>query len=221
MRYLYHPQSGAPTVTVAQEQYRYLFKVRRHQVGDEIALRNLQDDNLYLYRVVSIAKKEALLELTRSKELVVAPQKSLHLGWCMVDPKTIEKALPSLNEIGVSKITLIYCQYSQKQFKPGFDRLRKILLTSMQQSGRSVWMELDLCNTLEAFLQTYPNAYALDFGGTPLEGKSGIETVVIGCEGGFSNNERALFQERIVGFESDMVLRSESAACAASAKLLL
>ena len=38
----------------------------------------------------------------------------LHIGWCVIDPKTVEKYIASLNEIGVDKITFIYADYSQK-----------------------------------------------------------------------------------------------------------
>ncbi|XPV54809.1 MAG: hypothetical protein ACNI3H_07545 [Halarcobacter ebronensis] len=55
------------------------------------------------------------------------------MAWCIVDPKTIEKELPYLNELGVRKITFISCDYSQKNFKLNFEKLEKILVNSSSQ----------------------------------------------------------------------------------------
>ena len=55
-----------------------------------------------------------------------------------------------------------------------------------------------------------------------LSKKDEIDTIVIGCEGGFESEEIALFdEEKIVGVDSDIILRSETAAAAAAAAILL
>ncbi len=223
MQFLYHPESGASRLRIEGEAYRYLFKVRRLRAEDPIDLRNLQDERLYTYRVVSLDRRRAELSLVESRELRIAPRRFLHLGWCLIDPKHLEKALPSLNEIGVGKITLIGCERSQRNFRPDFERLHRILVNSSQQCGRSVMMELAEAESLESFVKAYPQSRLLDFCRQRMEcGDREIETLVIGCEGGVSSEERALFgEERIVGFGSDLILRSESAACAAAARLLL
>ena len=49
-----------------------------------------------------------------------------------------------------------------------------------------------------------------------------ISTLVIGCEGGFTDRERSLFnQDRVVGLDTPAVLRSETAAVSAAAIILL
>jgi RsmE family RNA methyltransferase len=49
-----------------------------------------------------------------------------------------------------------------------------------------------------------------------------IENIIIGPEGGFSSNELELFkEEQIIGFKTDNVLKSETAAVAISAKIIL
>jgi len=89
-------------------------------------LRNLQDQILYTYTVEQLDKKIALLTKEEQKELRVESKHPLHIGWCLIDPKSIEKVLPTLNEIGVWKITFIYCDRSQKSFRIDFDRFEKI-----------------------------------------------------------------------------------------------
>ncbi|WP_419671776.1 16S rRNA (uracil(1498)-N(3))-methyltransferase [Aliarcobacter butzleri] len=44
----------------------------------------------------------------------------------------------------------------------------------------------------------------------------------MGCEGGFSKNERDKFNKNfIVGFDSNLILRSETAIISASSKIIL
>jgi 16S rRNA (uracil1498-N3)-methyltransferase len=222
MLYLYHEDAGQATLKLEGDAHRYLFKVRRHRAGDRLHLRNLQDDRIYRYEISHIDKRTAMLTLEESETLEIKAHRKLHIGWCVIDPKSIEKALPSLNEMGVEKITFIYCDRSQKSFKPDLQRLRKILLGSSQQSGRSEMMQLETAESLDLFLHNNPDAKMLNFSKEYFVGKEEIETIVIGCEGGFTPRETALFApERIVGFETPLVLKSESAACAVAAKILL
>ena len=118
MQYLFHPQASQPSLELRGDEHRYIFKVRRHREGEEIALRNLQDNQIHFYTISSLDKKQALLTLSSSKTLEVKAKKSLHIAWCVIDPKSIEKVLPTLNEIGIEKISFIYCKRSQKSFKP-------------------------------------------------------------------------------------------------------
>ena len=222
MLYLYHKEAGASTLTLTGDDHRYIFKVRRHKAEDTLYLRNLEDGYLYTYEVVSIDKRTVVLSLRAQQELEVKATRPLHIGWCVIDPKSIEKILPSLNEIGVEKITFIYCKRSQKSFKPDFKRLEKILLNSSQQSGRSVMLQLDIMESLEAFLHRYPQSYMLNFSQKPVSEEKDISTIVIGCEGGFHEEEVSLFTpEKIVGFKTPLVLKSESAVCAVASKILL
>ena len=222
MLYLYHKEAGKPQLSLSGDEHRYIFKVRRHKVDDLLYLRNLEDGLLYEYRVSTIDKRSVILKLQESKTLEVKANRSLHIGWCVIDPKSIEKVLPSLNEMGIEKITFIYCKRSQKSFKPDFKRLEKILLNSSQQSGRSQMMKLEMANDLKSFLEKYPQSKMLNFSENRFVSNSDFDTIVIGCEGGFHEDEVALFEaENIVGFDTPLVLKSESAVCAVASKVLL
>ena len=222
MQYLYYKEAGTPQLELTGDEHRYLFKVRRHRAGDTIYLRNLRDQNIYQYKIESMDKRAATATLQSFNELIVAAKKKLHLGWCIIDPKMVEKILPSLNETGVSKITFIYCQRSQKSFRIEFKRLKKILLNSSQQCGRSVMMELDEHESLEQFLKENPDSRILNFSKNRLGENSVIETLVVGAEGGFSEEECvSVAADRVVGLDTPLILKSESAVCAAASKLLL
>ena len=222
MQYLQHNEAGVSSLILTGDEHRYIFKVRRHREGETIALRNLLDEQIYFYKIGFLDKKQAHLELGKSEILTVKAKKNLHIAWCVIDPKSVEKILPTLNEMGVEQITFIYCKRSQKSFTPDFKRLNKILLNSSQQCGRSSLMKLETNNSLEDFLEKYPKTVMLNFSEHILDKDSNIETMLIGCEGGFTDDEMTLFDSsNIIGLDTPLILKSESAVCAVASKILL
>lgn len=213
MQFFYHEEAKNDTLTINSDLHKYIFKVRRHSTDEKLPFRNLIDKNIYFYEVVSINRRETVLKLIDSFEKIIEPKKYLHIGWCIVDPKTVEKQIASLNELGVSKITFISCKYSQKQFKPNFEKLEKILQNSSSQCGRSSLIELDTSSSLESFLQENPQSFMFNFSSNHISNKTNdIDTIVLGCEGGFSEDEVSLFDpNKIVGIDSNLILRSETA----------
>jgi len=214
MQFIYE-ENLSPFLTITGDNYKYLIKVRRFNVGDII---NVTDFNkLYSYKITNITKKE--VSLSQIEELKIEQNlKPFHLGWCKIDIKNIEKILPSLNEIGVTKITFIECDRSQGNFKLKMDRINKILINSNQQCGRMDLMQIDFCDSLDEFLSKYPDAKVFDFGGEKID--SYFDVAIVGCEGGFSDRERELFKNRF-SFDTPLILRSESAAVAVASKALL
>ena len=222
MQYLYHKEAGVSSLILRDDEHRYIFKVRRHREGEVIALRNLANELISFYKIRSLDKKETHLLLEKSETLSVKAKRSLHIGWCIIDPKSVEKVLPTLNEMGVASITFIYCERSQKSFKLDFKRLKKILLNSSQQSGRSSLMKLSMGASLEEFLVDNPDTVMMNFSEQTLNSTSGITTMLIGCEGGLTSEEVALFNaENIMGLDTPLILKSESAVCAVASKVLL
>ena len=220
MQFLYHPQSGKERIEIEGEAYNYLFKVRRHKKGEEVALRNLEDQNIYIYKIDEVSRREAILTLVHFYEKPVLPKRFFHLLWCVVDPKTIEKTLPTLNELGVGKISFIYCDRSQKNFRLKMDKLKKILINSCQQCGRSSLMELEVVKSLGEVLDE--DVVVLDFSKKWLGCADNVQKALIGPEGGFSEDERKMFESlKVVGFDTQLVLRSESAAVAIASKVLV
>ena len=223
MRFLFDDDAGKARLSLKGESFKYIIKVRRHQVGDELGFRKQEStEMLYRYKIVNIDGRSAALELIGVEAEQVAASKQLHIGWCVVDSKSVEKVLPLLNELGVAKITFIYCDRSQKNFKPDFKRYERILESSMQQCGRSEMMIFDEVKNIEAFVKQNPQTVVFDFCDEVLEEGINIDTVLIGSEGGLSEAERALLEnQRIVRLNTPMILRSETAATAIASKILL
>lgn len=222
MQFIFHTDAKNETLIIEAELHKYIFKVRRHDIEKELYFRNLKDKNIYKYKVLSIDRRKTTLGLISSKELIIEPSKKLHIGWCIIDFKSIEKNIASLNELGVTKITFIDCEYSQK-YKINYEKLNKLLINSSQQSGRSNIIELDSCNSLDDFLKENENSYMFNFSKNSIDDKKdNIDTIILGCEGGFSNNEIEKFeQNKIVGIDSNIILRSETAAITIASKILV
>ncbi len=181
MQFSFHESCGANNLVINDDVYKYLIKARRHKVDDEIYFRNLKDDYIYLYKVDSISRKDAFLSLISKEEKIIKNKSNLHIGWCLVDPKTVEKYIASLNELGVDKITFIFCEYSQKNFKINIEKLNRILINSSSQCGRSNIIKLETSNSLEDFVNENENVYFLDFSNTNIENKKDdIKTLVLG-----------------------------------------
>lgn len=68
MQFTYHENASEQFLTVDNEVYKYLFKARRQKLNDEIYFRNLNDKNIYLYKVIEINRKDARLELVSFEE---------------------------------------------------------------------------------------------------------------------------------------------------------
>ena len=223
MQFTFHKNSGDSTLTIDGDLHKYLFKVRRHSKNENLFFRNLADNNIYEYEIMDSGRRETKLNLISSKEFILKQSKSLHLGWCIIDSKSVEKVLASLNELGIEKISFINCQYSQKQFKPNFEKLNKILINSSQQCGRSTLMTLETYDSLDSFIEDYPNTYMFNFSTEQIENrKDDIKTILIGCEGGFSDDEvNKLSKDKIVGINSNLILRSETAVVSVASKILI
>lgn len=216
MKFMLHPQAGSTELVVSGEEYKYLIKVRRHALGDLIAFRHRDDlQQEHRYRLERTDGRNGYFTLESSLKSSCEVPKKLHIGWCIIDPKTIEKTLPMLMELGVSQITFIHCKRSQRNFRFDFERFNRIMESSMMQCGRTSFIELSETPALSTFLNANPEAVVLDFGGDKLSKNEEFDTVIIGCEGGFDESERKLFDvHRIRHFSSPMILRSETAAVA-------
>ncbi len=223
MIYIFDQNAGDEQLSIKGENFKYLVKVRRHQVGDELAFRTQEEPTtLHKYKVISIEPRVLHLELLESSQTSAVPQKKLHLAWCVIDAKSVEKTLPFLCELGVYRISFVFCQRSQKNFKVDFKRLERIVEASMQQSGRDFFMEFDTYKDVESFIKEYPDTVVFDFSNEVFSSTDEVERVLIGCEGGFSVEEKEFLQtQRVLRLDTPMVLRSETAAVAVASKILL
>lgn len=217
VQFLYHHGAGDSLLTLEGEPFHYLYKVRRTRAKEHIMLRNLKNHERYTYELVDISRKEARLKLLFKEDKPVIPARFIHLLWAIVEPKIIEKTLPALNELGVGKITFFYARYSQRDLRLDMERLERIFIHSCEQCGRSMPPNLELLNSFKEAYQMYPASAMLDFGGEVLQ-DGACECIMIGPEGGFSEEERACGAQKFSA--GNLILRSESAAMFALARLM-
>lgn len=223
MQFIYDKNAKNELLKIEDENYNYIVKARRHKLDDILDFRNLEDDFLYSYKISQIYKKSLFLNLLKKEEKIIENSKKIHLAWCVVDPKTIYENIASLNELGVDKITFVYSDFSQKNFKINFEKLEKILINSSSQCGRSSIIKLDIYKNIDTFIKDNPDTYFLDFSQTSIDSKVlDIKTLMIGTEGGFSKRERELFNKNfVVGFSSNLILKSQTAIISATSKIIL
>lgn len=97
------------------------------------------------------------------------------------------------------------------------------MINSSSQCGRSSIIKLDIYKNIDIFIKDNPDTYFLDFSQTSIDSKVlDIKTLMIGTEGGFSKRERELFNKNfVVGFSSNLILKSQTAIISATSKIIL
>ena len=217
MKFLYSNLAPNENIQIQNEGFLHL-KARRVKVGDRIDVRNLKDGLNHIYEIVNFDRKS--VELNKIFSQSVENQNiNFNLAWAVIEPKIIEKILPSLNEMGVGKIIFFYSDFSQKNFKLDFNRFERILISSCEQCGRNELMKFELFSSLEDILKSYPNTALIDFEGIGLEMHKN-ELLCIGAEGGFSKRERELVDKKFK-LSAKNILRSQTAVLGIAAKILI
>lgn len=220
MVFSYCEKSGERLIELEDEGFRHIISARRSRVGEQIVFRNLKDGFEYIYEITSIGKKSATVALVEKKAAKETKTAGAKIGWCVVDPKTIEKTLPHLNELGVEEIYFIYSARSQKNFKLDFERMEKILINSSCQCGRDDLIKMRVFKSLGEFAEEVDDFCVFDFGGEIPDKDDRNKIFLIGPEGGFCEEERGFFKEKstkILSFKTENILKSETAVLAAAA----
>ena len=92
----------------------------------------------------------------------------------------------------------------------------------MQQCGRTSIMEFDTSKSIKDFILKYPDTKVFDLCDNILVNTDNFENILIGCEGGFSDDEKKLLSSQdVFRLNNPMVMRSQSAAMAVASKILL
>jgi 16S rRNA (uracil1498-N3)-methyltransferase len=199
----------------------YLVNVLRLGPGARV---KLFDDRTgeWLAEVGEAGKKRVTLAVTthlRDREpvpdlwLLFAPIKRGRIDWL------VEKA----TELGVARLVPVLTRRTVVE-RLNLDRLRAHIVEAAEQCERTSLAELAEPQKLEALLSGWPTDRILFFadeaGGEPLVAEPGPAAILIGPEGGFTDEERkairALPQARPVSL-GRRILRADTAALAAVA----
>jgi 16S rRNA (uracil1498-N3)-methyltransferase len=166
--------------------------------------------------------KRALLEI---QEVLTHPQnKELHIAMAPTkNMDRIEWFLEKATEIGISKITFLFCEHNERK-TINLERLQKIAIAAMKQSKRFYLPEIIDLVPFEQFVRTNPNGYfghCHEGAKVPFSEVQNTAVFLIGPEGDFSVPEVKLALDQ--GYKaihmSDFRLRTETAALLAVAHL--
>ena len=202
-------------------QANYLGNVLRMKVGGELLVFDGASGE-WLARIAEAGKKRMTLTVerrTREPEtipdvwLAFAPVKRARIDWL------VEKA----TELGVARLIPVTTQRTIVE-RLNFERLRVHIIEAGEQCGRTMLPELAEPVTLARFLQqnTRTVYFADEGGGEPAMNafKPGAATILVGPEGGFSEEERAAVRAAPMAIAISLgprILRAETAALAALA----
>ena len=209
---------------IEREESRHMVRVLRKKVGDTIYVTNGKGV-LFTTKIDVINKNNTELKITNSKK---ESKTKFHINIAVAPTKNndrIEWFIEKSTEIGINTISTILCEKSERK-KIKMDRLEKITISAMKQSlqlHKPIIEELVSfeeftrnCKSDNKFIAHCKESEKLFLNNCKIKAKT--ITVLIGPEGGFSDNEIDLAEKH--GFISVSLgnnrLRTETAAIAAT-----
>jgi 16S rRNA (uracil1498-N3)-methyltransferase len=216
-------------VMLEGETFHHIFDVCRRQVGHHFEILN-GSGQAYLVEVTEVKKKSAIAKIIESRKIADLPKPNINLALAVSRYPVVESLIEKMVELGVYKIHFFYSDYSFIRAgteipENKWERWKKIVISSTQQSGRGELMNLESPVPLSALLKnvgpknaliSYEGEEALPFtaGLNALDKTNQDIWIFVGSEGGFSEKEVSSF--RTMGHMplslGSQVLRVETAA---------
>ena len=220
-------------VELPEEEERHAVQVLRHRKGDEIVAVD-GEGGWYRVRLTGVRKKRAQGEVIEQKRDVGEPAYHLTIGMALLKNQNrfdvfVEKA----SELGVARIVPLLTERTEKQSLRE-KRVRKLLVASMKQCGRSRLVDIAPVETFDELISNASASLKLiahekasidkpllqEIKHSP---RSSEVIILIGPEGGFSEEEVGRAVE--VGFQMASLgprrLRAETAAIVASTGVMI
>ena len=209
------------TLTLEGAQANYLSAVMRLGPGAQVKLFDDRSGE-WLAEIEEGGKKRVSLRLVRQlREREPVPD--LWLLFALIKRGRIDWVVEKATELGVARIVPVITKRTIVE-RTNVDRLRAHMIEAAEQCERTALPELAEPQKLEALLKSWPSDRTLLFadegGGEPLQqaAASGPAAILIGQEGGFTEDERAairaLLHARPVSL-GPRILRADTAAVAA------
>lgn len=192
------------SIIIEGQESIHIAKVLRYAVGDEVYV---TDGKGYRYRckIGSVSKKTVTLDIQERSffEPSTFPV-SVAIGLIKKRDR-LEFAVEKITELGADEIIIFAGDHSEKS-SLRIDRIESAVLSAMKQSLRYWLPEVRFFKSAEKLLEETHGADAIIIG-DETEEKNTLESLkkripdggrallVIGPEGGFSQNERTLFKK--------------------------
>lgn len=215
------------TIVLEGERFNYIANVLRLKVGAEISIFNGQGGE-YFASISSIQKRNATLNIGQFLDKESESPISITLAQGISRGERMDFTLQKATELGVNHIIPIFserCSVSLKgpRLEKRIQHWQGVIQSACEQSGRNIIPSLGIAQTIDTFINDSdsPNQLLLD--PTSTKGLHSIAstpsdiTILIGPEGGFSDQERERAYAK--GFQGiqlgSRILRTETAAIAA------
>ena len=203
----------------------YLISVMRVKDGDAVLLFNGRDGE-WAARATHIRKRDLVLEcVKRTKALEAVPD--FWLCAAPIKKGRIDMVAEKACELGVAKLQPVLTSRAVVD-KLNLERLRAHMVEAAEQCGRTAVPEIGDMVKLDALLKDWPKGrrlfFADELGGVPMRdafaAHSGCAALLIGPEGGFTDQEREAIRAHPLAVAISLgprILRAETAAIAATA----
>jgi 16S rRNA (uracil1498-N3)-methyltransferase len=197
MQLFYIPDlnENSKTAIFKSDESRHLFKVLRKKVGDEVLITN-GNQLMFKGNILDISKNNCEVEISKCEKKEKLGY-SLHIVISILKSnERFEWFLEKASEIGITEITPVLCERSEKKFI-NEKRLNKVLISAMKQSLKANLPILNPIVKLKDFYKSnlsdqlfiaHCNESEKDFLISSIKPKENI-TILIGPEGDFSKNE--------------------------------
>ncbi len=214
-------QEVLDTTEVCGEEYNHAVNTLRLRTGDKIIL----CDNTgfdYVSEVVSIEKKQFVAKVIQKEENFCESKEDVTLICGLLKGDKTELVVQKAVELGVKKIVVYSSRYSSAYANDNkISRLNRVSVEASKQCGRSIAPKVVYAETFKQALEYGNNAknkiFACEFineHSTTLEQITGSCAIVVGSEGGFTQEEaECAFKEGYVTVSlGKRILRAETAA---------
>ena len=203
-------------IVINEIDSKHISRSFRKNIGDNIRVTNGLG---YLCNAEIIEKGKKIKVKIKGVEKFEPPNLSIHVALSpLKNISRFEWFVEKATELGISQITPIVCEYSEKK-RVNTERLERILISSLKQSNQFFKPKINSINTFENFILNsedqllMANLKTSNKLSEKLFTKSNI-CLMIGPEGGFSDSEIDLAKKQDIKEVTlgNSRLRSETAA---------
>jgi 16S rRNA (uracil1498-N3)-methyltransferase len=213
---------------ISGDDARHLTRVLRVEAGQRY---EISDNRNVFLAEIETARKEHVVFKTIEKLVAPEPEARITLCAALIKFDHFEWMIEKATELGVAKIVPVQAIRSEHGLERAahkrIERWRRIAVEASQQSRRAHLPEIDepvnlraaleIADTYRYVLDENPDAPPLAAALPASRDRSDTIAILIGPEGGWTDEERAMFQESRWSPVSlgQLILRAETAAIAA------
>ena len=224
-------ESDAPLITLSKNESAHAVKSRRLRQGQEVNLLNGQG-GFGKGSIIVVDKRAVEIRLTSFQQ---SPKNSSSITIATAIPKGDRQKvmIDMLTQLGVSRVIPLNCEHSVTRYSNNLAlKWERTAIEACKQSQNPWLPTISSAQNIEQLLKSESSelAYA-DASGESIEllGRSLFQdkaanlTVLIGPEGGFSDNEiKLMAEQKCLPIKlGDFILRTESAAITTVSQFLL